>query len=410
MSTAVICENLLDPDLLANEGGPPHVWFDKWRRDEGVHWNPPTKSYAPAIDGFRMERGFWVLTRYQDVFEASRNWNNFSCSAEGVLIWDLDEERLATQRAGIMAMDPPHHAAIKRLVMPPFAPAALRAFEPEIDTLAEEIVNDIAEKGECEFVFDVASKLPVYTFCKLMGIPNEDRDQIAALGNKLVDIETPNAGQFEAQMQLFGYSMQLAEAKRVSPDNSMMSLLVNGEVDGERLTDDQINGFFVTMAIAGHETTRSTASHFMKLITEYPDQRQALLKDLSGRLANAIEEALRFCPPVIQFKRTAINDVELSGCKINKGDKVYLSYPAANRDPSVFTKPHEFDILRKNAKDHLSFGTGPHVCIAARLARRQLYSLFHALLRRLPNARVTGEPERLRSIWHDAIVKLPVTF
>ena len=403
-------ENLLDPDLLPTSGGPPHDWFDNWRANEGAHWNPPSDSYAPAIDGMSMDRGFWVLTRYQDVYEASRNWNDFSCSAEAVLLWDLDDATLAVQRAGIMSMDPPKHAELKRLVMPPFAPGALKALEPEIDSVAKEIVDSIAGLGECEFVFDVASKLPVYTFCKLMGIPDEDRDHIANLGNKLVDLETPNAGQLEAQAELFAYSMQIAADKRSSPDDSMMSRLVNGDVEGERLTDEQINAFFVTMAIAGHETTRSTASHLLSLLSQHPDQRAILLADLDGLLANAIEEALRFCPPVIQFKRTAMRDLELSGQRIKKGDKIYLSYPAANRDPDVFQTPHTFDVTRSNAKDHLSFGTGPHVCIAARLARRQLHSLFSELLTRLPDICASGDPIRLRSIWHDAIINLPVTY
>ena len=402
--------NLVDPDLLVRGDGPPHGLFKAWRESDPVHWNPPPAEYQPGVPGFSMDRGFWVLTKYADVFEVSRDWKRFSCREEAVVIWDLEPETLEGQRAGIMSMDPPQHAELKRLVMPPFAPAALKAFEPEIDRVADEIIDEVAGRGGCEFVFDVAAKLPVYTFCRLMGIPDADREKIATLGNKLVDLETPDAGQLEAQMELFVYSQQLAEAKRTTPDASMMSLLATGEVDGDRLSDEQINAFFVTMAIAGHETTRSTASHLMRALSAYSDQRALLMEDLDARLPRAIEEALRLWPPVIQFKRIAMQDAVLSGRSIKKGEKLYLSYPAANRDPEMFDAPDRFDILRENADKHLSFGTGPHVCIAARLARRQLFALFRSLLTRLPDVQVIGDPKRLRSIWHDAILSLPVRY
>jgi cytochrome P450 len=225
----------------------------------------------------------------------------------------------------------------------------------------------------------------------------------------LADVEARSENS-EQLGQLMAYSAKLAEAKRKSPDGSMMSAYVNSDIDGEKLSRDQIAMFFVTMSIAGHETTRSTAAHFVRLMNEFPDQYELLRSDPAKYLPNAIEEVLRFAPPVIQFRRTATRDTSIGQTPVAEGDKIYLSYPAANRDPELFSDPDRFDITRANANRHLSFGTGAHVCIGARLARTQLRLLLEQIVTRIPDIRPARAPKYLRSIWFNAIIDMPVAF
>jgi cholest-4-en-3-one 26-monooxygenase len=355
-----------------------------------------------------MTKGFWVLTRYQDVFDVSRDQERFSSHDEGFVIWDLEPQELEIHRANMMGMRPADHSAVKQLVLPAFAPKALQAIAPELDRLAQEIVDDVAGKGDCEFVFDVASKLPVYAFCELMGIPAELRGRVVELGNAMADVESRNEQNLDVTMQLFAISEGLCAQKRREPDDGLLSLLVHDTTLG--LSQLQINMIFVVFSIAGHETTRSTAAHFMQLMATHPEQYELLLSDIDTHLENAIEEVLRFTSTTTNFRRTATVDTEIGGYPVKKGDKIYMSYAAANRDPSVFENPHVFDITRANARRHLAFGTGPHVCIGARLARMELHALLKQVLTRMPDFRLDGEPEWLRSIWFNAIVRLPMTF
>jgi len=407
-----ISTNLLNADLVPSLGGPPHELFDLWRREDPVHWNPPTDSYQSPMPGASVRQGFWVLTRYQDVYSVSRNQELFTSHDGSPIIWDFEPPQLAIQQASLMGMQPANHAAVKRLVVPSFAPKELQDFYPQVDQLAKEIVDSVASKGECEFVFDVASKLPVYTFCTLMGIPESLHKTVFELGNAAADTENPNRSiqSQSAPMKLMEIAAQLTEQKRHSPDNSMLSRLIHGEVDGEQLDQLSINMFFVTLSIAGHETTRSTAAHFVRLMNEFPDQYDLLRSDVDKYLPNAIEEVLRFSPPVIKFRRTVTQDTDIGGCPVKQGDKVYLSYPAANRDPEVFADPNRFDITRDNASKHLSFGTGPHVCLGARLARYQLHALLKEIVRRIPDIQPAGESEMLNSIWFNAIINMPVKY
>ena len=406
--------NLIDPDLIPACGGPPHELFDAWRESDPVHWNPPSESYRTPMPHASLHRGFWVLTRYQDIVEVSRNQQLFSSHEGSPVIWDFEPPQLENQRAGLMGMKPADHRAVKKLVMPPFAPNELAAFRPEIDRVAQSIIDSVAGRGECEFVFDVASRLPVYTFCELLGVPDRLRETVYTLGNQTADTENPTHRQDSetgnAFYSLFGIAQELAAEKRAKPDGSMLSRLVNGEVDGERLDDVNIQMFFVTLSIAGHETTRSTAAHFVRLMNEHPDQYELLRGDLDRHLPNAIEEVLRHSPPVVKFRRTAMEDTEIGGQKVARGDKIYLSYPAANRDPAMFDDPHRFDITRENAARHLAFGSGPHFCLGARLARYQLQALLKEIVTRIPDIHSDGEMEMMKSIWFNAVIRMPVAF
>ena len=404
--------NLLDPDLMPSNLGPPHQLFDAWRESDPIHWNPPSESYESPMVGASLEQGFYVLTRHADVREASLDQHRFSSFEGSPIIWDFDEEQLAYQRANMMGMKPEDHMAIKTLVAPPFGAKELASFYPEIQAVAKEIINSVACRGRCEFVFDVASKLPVYTFCKLLGVPDELRETVFTLGNSIADTENPKLKEREnsAGLKLLEIGRELAAEKVKRPDNSAMSRLVNGGLEGEKLDEMRIGMFFVTLSIAGHETTRNTAAHFIRLMHQHPDQYELLKSDLDKYLPNAIEEVLRYSPPVVKFRRTVIEDTELGGHKFLKGDKIYLSYPAANRDPALFNDPHRFDITRRNARKHLAFGIGPHFCMGAGLARYQLKALLTQWITRLPDFSIDGDVEMLPSIWFNAIFKMPVSF
>ncbi len=408
----VEAENLIDPKLIPAHGGPPHHLFDQWREQDPVHWNPPLDGYESPMPGASISRGFWVLTRHQDVIEVSRDQEMFSSHEGGPIIWDLEPQQLAMQRANIMGMKPASHRETKKIVVPPFTSAELAAFHPDIDDVATDIVDAIASKGACEFVFDVASQLPVFTFCRLLGVPERLRETVFTLGNQAADTENPARADQDnsAPLALLAIARELAEEKRVKPDDSILSRLVHGEVDGAKLDEDNIGMFFVTLSIAGHETTRNTAVHFIRLMNEYPDQYQLLLSDVDEHLPNAIEEVLRYSPPVVKFRRTAMADTQIGKQRIKRGDKIYLSYPAANRDPTVFSDPHKFDITRANANRHLAFGSGPHFCLGARLARYQLTALLKEIITRIPDIHPNGNLEMLPSIWFNAVIRMPVAF
>lgn len=405
--------NLADPDRLLEVGLPPYEYFAVLRREAPVHWNPAPERHPGGVMPFT--KGFWVLSKWEDVNMASRDAKHFSSWLGSPILWDPvpggefgDPTSLETQRVGLMAMDHPEHTAYRKLVSAGFTPKNIAALEPFIREHAKRIVDGVRDVADAEFLFTVAAELPLRTLCHLMGVPQSDWHIILELGNKVAAVETNETT--EAAMQLFGYCQSLVEGKRANPDGSMLSSYVNKEIDGERLSDMEINMFFNTLSIAGHETTRNTTAHVVRLLSEYPDQREVLLQDLPGRLPNAIEETLRFSPPVVQFRRTATTDFQLRGQAIKTGDKVYLSYASANRDEDVFPDPDRFDILRSNADQHLSFGAGPHYCMGNSLARLQLRILLEELLMARPDVHVAGDPEQLRSIWFNGLTAMPVRF
>ena len=401
-------DNLLDPSIYVQYKGAPHHVFDVWRKEPGLHWNPPNPDYHPQQPFAAETKGFYVLTRYSDVFEVSRDQSRFSSYDEGFLIWDQQPPGLENLRANFMGMQPENHASVKRVITPPFMPKSMQEFEPKVNQVAEELVDDIAGRGSCEFVFDVASKLPVHTFCELVGVPEHLRDAVEGFGNAIADTETRAKFDVDPAEGLAQISKQLTERYRESPDDSLMSAVVNDQ--SLNLNQQQIDQFFQVFAVAGHETTRSTSAHFVNLMHQNPDQYELLCSDVDAHLENAIEEVLRYTSTTTHFRRTATMDTQVGDVPVKKGDKLLLSYAAANRDPEVFPDAHRFDITRPNARKHLSFGTGPHVCTGARLARMQLKALIRQLVTRLPDLKPAGEPRWLSSIWFNAIIEMPVVF
>ncbi len=402
--------DLSNPDVFVTHGGPPHDYLAMLRRDAPISWNP-----APAQgEGLTpVKQGFWVLSKYEDVHAVSRNPKLFSSFEGGPFVWDMDEQAMAGQRLMLIAMDPPQHVKYRRLVQRGFTPRLVDKLEPTIRKHARAAVDRVVRKGECEFVEELACELPLTLICELMGIPVEDRRQIFEWSNALIGGEDPDMrveNQMAVAAQMWMYANKLAAEKKAKPDDTLISAYVNGSVEGEAITEAEFNNFFLLLAVAGNETTRNATSQFVRLMHEHPDQWALLTSDVERYLSGAIEEALRFAPPVLHFRRTALEDTEIRGQRIRKGDKVYLSYPSVNRDEEVFGPTSmRFDITREK-NDHLAFGIGEHFCLGANLARMQLACILREVATRMPDLQLVGRPAFQRSSLIAGIKRMPVRF
>lgn len=385
------------------DDGFPHAYFEMLRREDPIHREPEPGG-----------NGFWVVTRHADVIHISRNPRLFSSWEGGTNIRDADAEEIQQLRSMMLNMDPPQHVKYRRLVQKAFTPRVVAKLEPKIRREARGVVDRVAQKGECDFVRDVASELPLILICELMGVPAEDRQRIFDWSNQLIGFDdpeyqdSPDDGR-KAAAELWMYAHRIAEEKRSRPDDTLLSRLVNGQVDGHQLSELEFNNFAVLLAVAGNETTRTMTTHGMRLLFENPEQRARLQGDVERILPSAIEEMLRMSPPVLHFRRTATADTEIRGRRIRRGEKVVMFYPSANRDEEVFDDPNRFDVARQ-PNQHLSFGIGEHYCLGANLARMTLHSIFREILTRLPDLEPAGEIRRLRGNFVDGVKSLPVRF
>lgn len=316
MSQLSIDTNIIDPSLFPQEQGPPHKVFDLWREQDPVHWNPVNPDYLCTLPMSRMDKGFWVLTRYDDVWNVSMDQELFSSHEDGFMIWDLDELMLQAHRANFMGMLPEKHKKVRMKMMPPFMPKNMNDFEPRVLQVAKKLIDEASQENNCEFVFDVASKLPIYTFCELMGIPEELREEVAHYGNGISDVETRANHSLDPMISLHQISENLTQEKRANPDGLLMSAMVN-DTD-LNLSQAEINEFFVVYAMAGHETTRSTSAHFLYLMDQNPDQFEILMSDFDAHIDNAIDEVLRYTSTTTNFRRTAMKDTDIGGCAVKK--------------------------------------------------------------------------------------------
>jgi cholest-4-en-3-one 26-monooxygenase len=310
-------------------------------------------------------------------------------------------------------MDPPQHVKYRRLVQRGFTPRMVREIEPSIRAHATAIVDQVAKRSSCEFVEDLACELPLTLICELLGIPLEDRKKIFHWSNQMIGADDPDlsagaeTGAASAGMWL--YCNELAAQKREQPDDTLLSKYIHGEVEGEKISEVELNHFFVLLSVAGNETTRNMTSHFMRLMFENPEQYELLKSDVDTHLPGAIEEALRYSPPVMNFRRTATAATEIRGVPIRQGDKLYLSYPSANRDEDLFPDSMSFDITREK-NDHVAFGIGEHFCLGANLARMQLHCILREVLTRLPDMTLAEPPQVQRSNFIHGIKRMQVRF
>ena len=401
-------------DLTNFEKGFPHEYFRVLRAEAPVLWHPAPERGQSANSIAPVTQGFYVVSRYADVVSVSRQPEIFSSQVGATNLYDPAPQLLADQQQILINMDPPRHVKYRRLVSRVFTPRMVALIEPRIRAHAERIVRAVEEKGECEFVTDIACELPLVLICEFLGIPVEDREQIFEWSNCYIGRDDPdyvdNAEKADqASIDFYLYNTQLAEKKRANPDDTLISRLLNEEVDGEKLSFHDFNLFVLLLAIAGNETTRNATSHGMRLLAEYPEQRELLQSDLEAHLPGFVEETLRFSPSVVHFRRTTTRETELHGVSIPAGAKVVIFYPSANRDEDFFDDPDRFDITR-NPNPHLAFGIGEHYCLGANLARMQLRSIFRELLNRLPDIAVHGSPRRLRGNFIDGIKEMRVRY
>lgn len=381
------------------------------RDERPVSWQRPAEgSMLPQAD----DAGFWAITRHADIVEVSKSPDVF-CSGQGIMIEDVPENILEAA-SSFLATDSPRHTALRRLVSAAFTPKRVAKIEEQIKKQARRIVDDLLATGDCDFVDEVARRLPMWTIYEMCGLPEEQRSAAAHAADGMVSWsdEEVRGGLQPAELlgqSLFGLTgigLELAEARRKEPRDDLMTNLVQAEIDGERLTDQEIAAFFVLLSVAGNDTTRNTITATMKALTDFPEQRKILQADFDGTIGTAIEEFVRWASPVMTFRRTATQDVELHGQHIRKGDWVVMFYASGNRDERVFDDPMTFDVLRK-PNQHVAFGGGgPHFCMGNMLAKAQLRAIFDQLLHRVPDIQA-GEPVQVVGNFVDGVKSMPCT-
>ncbi|MGE3073444.1 MAG: cytochrome P450 [Dehalococcoidia bacterium] len=399
------------------------------RNEDPVHWNP----------GDERTNGYWAITKAEDVRFISRNPELF-ISSKGIAGPGIRPEALAEMMqndpaaaaqstgggASIITMDPPRHVKMRLLINKGFTPRAVNALEPEIRRITNEILDRIAGRSECDFVLEVASQLPLAVICGMMGLDQKDWPLMFELTNKVLgsgdpeyqtDIPEAERGTGAAARQtamtgfgtMFAYFQQKLAERRENPrENDLISLLLESEIDGEKLTEMDLLQFCFLLIVAGNETTRNAISGGLQALCEHPEEKAKLLNDPS-LLDGAIEEILRWVSPVHHMARTVTADVEIRGKTLKEGDRLIMWYGSVNRDEDIFSDPYTFDITR-TPNDHLAFGIGEHFCLGSGFARKELRVMFEELFRRFPDIEMSGPPERLRSNFINGIKHLPVKY
>lgn len=387
--------------------------FAELRRRRPVSWQRPVESSLMPLPP---EPGYWAVVRHADITEVSRNSEVF-ISSRGVHMEPVPED-LIEASLSFLGMDGQKHAKIRGLVRAAFTPRAVNRLIDSIEANAIRIVRELAESGSgSDFVRTCAVKLPLVTISDMMGVPDSQRDAVRDAADAMVSVTDPtflgDRNPLEVmvsnQMFLHAIAVKMAQDRRRSPQDDIMTNLVQAEVNGERLTDAEIGAFMILMAVAGNDTTRQTTSLTMRALTEFPDQRAWLTADFDARIGTAIEEFVRWSTPVMTFSRIAARDYELAGQQIAAGDKVVMMYSSGNRDETVFDNPGVFDLAR-HPNPHIAFGGGgAHYCLGANLARAQLRALFGQLLSTLPDIQAE-EPTFLGGNFIHGVAAMPCHF
>jgi cytochrome P450 len=368
-----------------------------------------------VIEGFPFPPGpgYYAVTRHEDAWTVSRNPQLF-CSGHGSNIGDLPQE-MNEFFGSMINMDDPKHFRLRSIVSKGFTPKEVARVEGFVTekarTIVDRLINEFPDKS-CDFVENVAAALPLEVICDMMGIPAEDYSKVFHWTNTILGAGDPDfGGNYEnlmnSALEMFQYAQELGESRRSHPTDDITSVMMNAEVDGEQLSSQEFGSFFILLVVAGNETTRNAISHGMKALTDFPDQRALWFGDFETHTRTAVEEIVRYSSPVIHFRRTVTTDTELAGQKLSAGDKLVMFYGAANRDERVFTNPEAFDVTRPLQPQQVGFGAGgPHFCLGANLARREISVMFDELRRRMPSLRITGEPAYLQSNFINGIKRL----
>jgi cytochrome P450 len=410
--------DLSDLDFWARPWSEREHAFALLRRERPLAlFDEPDLSLASPLAPPRGP-GYRAVTRHADVAEISRHPEIF-CSGRGaVSIFDLPPE-MVEYFAGMISTDNPRHARLRRIVSAAFNPRRIKAIEENIEAVADQVIDRAAGLGECDFVTEISAPLPLEIICEMMGVPPSEYATVFHATNVILsggDTEfipegtDPMVAGLEAGATLTALMKELAEARVAQPTDDLTTALITTNIDGEALTHDEVASFFILLLTAGNETTRNSISHALLALTEHPDQRALWQADPVGIAATGVDEVVRWASPVIWMRRTVTEDTVLSGQELHEGDKVLLFYNSANRDEDVFDQPFTFDV-RRSPNPHFGFGAaGPHFCLGAHLARREIDVMIRQLLRRLPDIEASGEPDRLHSSFINGIKHLPCTF
>jgi cholest-4-en-3-one 26-monooxygenase len=390
--------DMTDPDNWTE--AVPHEGFDWLRQHEPV-------SFHVRPDG----NEFWALTRYEDVVAAGKDWKTFS-SLRGFTI----DDAVGGAELMMTSMDPPKHDSIRRLVNQGFTPRRVSTLEDHVRDIAMGLIDRIIERGECDFVVDLAAELPLQVILEMIGVPPEDRQRVFTWSNTMLGLDDPEYGNSQekaqqAAMEMYMYWEWLSQQpERRERRDDLIQALLDAELDGgQKLTNMDIDAFLLLLVVAGNETTRNLIAGGMRTLFDNPPQWQRLL-ERPELLHTGVDEMLRYISPVMYFRRTATCDVEVSGTTIREGDRVTLWFIAANRDAQQFPDPHRFDVTR-TPNEHVAFGAGgPHYCLGSNLARLEIRVMFEELLKRTPDIQLAGDVSRLRSNFISGIKHMPVRF
>jgi cholest-4-en-3-one 26-monooxygenase len=388
-----------DPDIHAER--LPIEELAELRRTAPIWWNEQPLGVGGFDDG-----GYWVVTKHRDVKEISRRSDVFSSQEKTALPRYREgtvEEQIERGKFVLLNMDAPHHTHLRKIISRAFTPRAIELLRTELRERAGAIAEAAAQQGSGDFVEQVSCELPLQAIAGLMGVPQDERKKLFDWSNQMVgdvDPEFASNDAIGASVELIMYAMQMAADRNANPRDDLVTKLVQADVEGHKLSDDEFGFFVILLAVAGNETTRNSITHGMHAFTEFGDQWE-LYKRL--RPATAVDEIVRWATPVTSFQRTALADTELGGVKIKKGQRVVMVYRSANFDEEVFDDPMAFNIMR-DPNPHVGFGgTGAHYCIGANLARMTIDLMFNAIADAMPDLTPLGKPERLRSGWLNGI-------
>jgi cytochrome P450 len=394
--------DLTDADFFLH--GDPHQAWTVMRAQDPVHW-----------DEQRPGRGYWSLTRYDDARFVYLNADTFSTEHGQILTFGDDE--WIGNRQMMLLLDPPHHTQMRLIISKRFTPRAVAPEEAHVREIAAKVIDAVAEKGECDFVTDVAARIPTAIICEMMGVPRADQDMMFELGSMAIGANDPEyqidgdrqkTGE-ASQQGMFQYFVNLVEQRRRDPGSDLVSALVHGEMEGRKLTDMEVLFNCFLLILGGQETTRNTLSGGMLALIENPAQWDRLERADSALMRTTVEEFLRWTSPITHVMRTATRDAEIRGRRIEAGAKVVIWNASVNRDEQVFTDPFRFDIGRW-PNEHLAFGYGEHFCLGAQLARLELRIMIEEVTRRMRDMQLTAPVKRLRSNSHAGIKHMPVRF
>ena len=396
-----------DPDV--NLASFPYEEFAEIRSTKPVFW---VEQKPEAYAGFENSPGYWAVSKHADVAAVSKNSKDFSTNENGAIIRfsaDMTREQVEIQSVMLINQDPPQHTRYRQIISRGFTPRAINALRDDLDKRSRTIIEEARKRGSGNFVEEIAAELPLQAIADFLGVPQEDRSKLFDWSNQMLAYDDPDydADPELAAAEILGYFMAMADDRRKNPRDDLVTKLITADVDGHALSDDEFGYFTIILTVAGNETTRNAITHGMNAFFENPDQWELYKRE---RPECTVDEIIRWATPVSVFQRTALNDVEVGGQQVRKGERVGLFYASANFDTEIFDSPDNFDITR-NPNPHLSFGGhGAHYCIGANLARMEVDLIFNAIADIMPDISKVSEPRRLRHAWINGIKELQVSY